>query len=264
MAKQRQNPVTDAQILSVYGECKSAYKTAAVLGIGDTTVYRVLLKNGVERTGLAEFREKITRFRGQEEQLRAWYDAGETLDQNSRSSGRRIGLFHQTRNPPGRRDSRDNPAPTTKPGELQMIKQLHSDGLGQTEIALQLGRSQSFVSRAMRREGISKHELKGPAHPMWKGGRWKDGNGYIRAWVAPDDPLAVMRDRAGYVLEHRVVMARSLGRPLSSSESVHHINAVRDDNRLENLQLRAGRHGNGAAMVCLDCGSHNVGHAELG
>ena len=37
--------------------------------------------------------------------------------------------------------------------------------------------------------------------------------------------------------EHRVVMEEYIGRPLLSSEAVHHINGVRTDNRLENLQL---------------------------
>jgi len=74
---------------------------------------------------------------------------------------------------------------------------------------------------------------KGKRSLGWKGGRRKDNLGYIQIWK-PKHPNA---NTIGYVYEHRLVMAEYLGRPLKPYELVHHINDIKDDNRIENLQL---------------------------
>ncbi len=79
--------------------------------------------------------------------------------------------------------------------------------------------------------------LVGEDNPKWKGGKWKTDKGYILIWVEPDSVFASMRKRDNHVYEHRLVMAQYLGRPLKRWEMVHHINHIRDDNRIENLQL---------------------------
>ncbi len=94
-----------------------------------------------------------------------------------------------------------------------------------------------------RNRGISQ---RGEGHPAWKGGRVKQSAGYIEVRVFSDDFFYSMADKKGYVLEHRLVMAKSLGRNLLLWEIVHHRHTKypagstedKQDNRYpENLQL---------------------------
>lgn len=81
-------------------------------------------------------------------------------------------------------------------------------------------------------------------HHNWKGGVVRKSTGYLLQY-APDHPHA---DRKGYVLQHRLVAEQMLGRPLLGSETVHHVNHVKDDNRRENLRV-------------MTKGAHNAEHA---
>jgi hypothetical protein len=74
----------------------------------------------------------------------------------------------------------------------------------------------------------------GEASHRWRGGRRKVA-GYVEVY-APNHPSTKTSGRI-YVLEHRLVMERALGRYLEPHEQVHHKNGIRDDNRIENLEL---------------------------
>lgn len=64
-------------------------------------------------------------------------------------------------------------------------------------------------------------------------GRKKTLKGYISLCI-PSHPFC---GKDKYVFEHRTLVEQSIGRYLVKGEAVHHINGIKDDNRIENLEL---------------------------
>lgn len=81
----------------------------------------------------------------------------------------------------------------------------------------------------------------GENHPSWKGGRFETKYGYVLL-LKKDHPNS---RKNGRIFEHVFVMSEKLGRPLKDGETVHHKNGIKNDNRIENLELWSSNHSNG-------------------
>lgn len=72
-------------------------------------------------------------------------------------------------------------------------------------------------------------EVSAELNGNWKGGKTRHSKGYVYVLTASSPTK--------YKFEHIVVMENSLKRELLPDENVHHINGIKDDNRIENLEL---------------------------
>ncbi len=76
-------------------------------------------------------------------------------------------------------------------------------------------------------------QLKGNKNSHWKGGKHYSNEGYVYVLKS----MISWKKSNGYIQEHRLIMEENLKRGLWDWEVVHHINGIKDDNRIENLYL---------------------------
>jgi hypothetical protein len=91
------------------------------------------------------------------------------------------------------------------------------------------GKPESIYCSSCKQRGKRNHN--------YRGGKYKDAEGYVLVTVEPTNFFHNMVVRGNYIFEHRFVMAQHMKRCLLPWEIVHHKNGIKDDNRIENLQL---------------------------
>ena len=90
----------------------------------------------------------------------------------------------------------------------------------------------------------------------WRGGSCYTKSGYVIRYCK--DHPRVIHSKSKYIYDHILVMENAIGRHLTNKETVHHKNGIRDDNRIENLELWASNHPSGSRVSDLLKWAHEI------
>ena len=231
MAKPRTPKRIEQTIRRMYESGIGAVDVAKKARVGVTTVYRVLLRLGVaiRRERSHDHYRAIPRER--HGALVAAYRRGVPPSKLAEQEGCSASTVRQTL-----RDVGEPPFPRgqvamhRRPAMVARVVRLYKSGMSQRDVAAELGCSQVTVSNVLRHAGVKKRTSSGAQ--MRDGAGTNDG-GYLLVKVLFGDPMFCMANQNGYVLAHRLEMARSLRRPLEDHERPHHKNGDRTDNRVK-------------------------------
>jgi transposase len=242
------------QIYELAVQGKSSKEIAAVVNTTSSNVNRILRKNGIKavrgpnpKKGVSSNPKKIAEMRKMIEEGKSVREIAEFYNQNTSQ------IYITLKNQGIAYNKQD--VWNANPEKIKSICDSYSNGKNTKDIAKEMDCSEGYIFRILFGAGlrdktkIFKHRLDGYS---------TDKKGYVLTKLQPDDPMYCMCSKRGYVYVHRLVMARHLGRPLKETETVHHMNGIRDDYRLENLQLRQSNHGEGQVLKCFDCNSQNI------
>ena len=94
------------------------------------------------------------------------------------------------------------------------------------------GCNKPHTAKGMCQMHYRRNKLHGNPETIVNDGRTNDRDGYVFVRVIKGNA-----NKGKYKYEHRLVMEQIIGRELLSTETVHHKNGVRTDNRPENLEL---------------------------
>lgn len=251
----------EAEIVRLYlDERSTVVEISQKVGCSPTTVGRVLKRNQITPSKQRRDIHRGSRVIGREFEIVDAYVAGRSMESIAEDYGVHrvtiLNVLHRLEIPRRRRGGKTREFTAV---ERDRIIELRESGWAKDRIADELGVGAVRVGAFLTEQGMTDRVPRRDRRD-----RVITGAGYAMLNLAADDPLIVMRGpKSAYVMEHRVVMARHLGRALRPDESVHHKNGDRLDNRLKNLQLRQGKHGKGARLVCADCGSTNLTPLDL-
>lgn len=123
--------------------------------------------------------------------------------------------------------------------QKELLEQKYNELKSMQKVAEYYGVSKKLILNHMKRFNIPRIKREPAKLKEYKPDTYHVGyittwNGYKKVKAPIDHPN---KDNKGYIMEHRLVMEQYIGRYLEPYEEVHHINYIKTDNRVENLQL---------------------------